>query len=156
MTATQPALTLRLLGPLRIERDGEPLELPRSKKARALLGYLVTTGREHSRDRLSNLLWDVADDPRGGLRWCLSKLRACVDDAERPRMIATRETVRGDFTDSDVDLHRVRAAASGIETLDTQSVCGLAELFHGELLEGLDLPDFEGFQAWLTAARSDC
>ena len=58
-------LALRLLGPLRIERDGEPIDLPPSKKARALLGYLATTGREHRRQRLSDLLWDVADDHAG-------------------------------------------------------------------------------------------
>ena len=55
-----------------------------------------------------------------------------------------------------MDLHRVRATNAGLQTLDTESVCELAELFHGELLEGLDLQDFQEFQSWLTAARGDC
>jgi len=149
-------LTLRLLGPLRVERDGEPVDLPPSKKARALLGYLATTGREHRRQQLSDLLWDVADDPRGGLRWCLSKLRGAVDEPGRVRIVADRETVRLDASDADVDLHRVRATSAGLQTLDTESLCELAELFQGELLEGLELQDFEEFRAWLTAARGDC
>ncbi len=148
--------TLRLLGPLRLERDGQAVDLPPSKKARALLGYLATTGREHRRQQLTDLLWDVADDPRGGLRWCLSKLRGVVDEPGRARVIADRETVRLDLGDVDVDLHRVRAAKAGLETLDRTTVAALAELFLGDLLEGLDLPDFEEYQAWLTAARGDC
>jgi pimeloyl-ACP methyl ester carboxylesterase/DNA-binding SARP family transcriptional activator len=149
-------LALRLLGPLRIERDGEAVDLPPSKKARALLGYLATTGREHRRQRLSDLLWDVADDPRGGLRWCLSKLRGLVDEPGHIRVVADREHVRLDLTELDVDLHRARASAAGLQTLDTESLCDLAESFQGELLEGLDLPDFQEFQGWLTAARGDC
>lgn len=150
-------LTLRLLGPLRLERDGEFVDLPPSKKARALLGYLATTGRDHRRQQLSELLWDVADDPRGGLRWCLSKLRALLDDEGRTRIVANRETVRLDLSDVDVDLHRARAAKPGLQTLDTTALIELAELFHdGDLLEGLELPDFEDFRSWLTAARGDC
>lgn len=153
---SQSTLTLRLLGPLRIERGGQAVALPPSKKARALLGYLTSTGREHHRQKLTDLLWDVADDPRGGLRWCLSKLRPLIDEPGRARFIADRSSVRLDLTDADVDLHRVRAAKAELASLDTDNVCELAELFRGELLEGLDLPDLGEFQAWLTAARSDC
>ena len=71
----QKALTIRLLGELAVVRGGEALELPASKKARALLGYLVATGRSHMRERLCELLWDGPDDPRAQLRWSLWKLR---------------------------------------------------------------------------------
>lgn len=152
---SQSPLTLRLLGPLRLERAAETLDLPPSKKARALLGYLATTGREHRRQQLTDLFWDVADDPRGGLRWCLSKLRGLIDEPGRARVIADRETVRLDLDDVDVDVHRLRAAKAELETLDPETVVTLAELFLGDLLEGLELPDFEKYQAWLTAARGD-
>ena len=72
-------LELRLLGEMTLTRDGEPLALPQSKKTRALLAYLAVTGRPHRRERLCSLLWDVPDDPRGALRWSLSKLRSVVD-----------------------------------------------------------------------------
>jgi pimeloyl-ACP methyl ester carboxylesterase/DNA-binding SARP family transcriptional activator len=121
-----------------------------------VLGYLATTGREHRRQQLSDLFWDVADDPRGGLRWCLSKVRPLLNEGGRTRVVADRDCVRLDLTDADVDLHRVRAAKPGLRTLDTEALVELAELFQGELLEGLDLPDFEEFQGWLTAARGDC
>lgn len=152
----QSRLTCRLLGPLRLERNGEAIALPRSKKTRALLGYLTATGGEHRRQRLTDLFWDVADDPRGGLRWCLSRLRGLLDEPGRARVVADRDCVRLDLSDADVDLHRVRAAKTGLGTLDTDTVGELAALFQGELLEGIDLPEFTEFQAWLTAVRGDC
>ena len=75
-------LEVRLFGCLSLLRDAEPVKLPASKKARALLAYLVITRRPHTRSRLCSLLWDVTDDPRGALRWCLSKVRHLVG-AER-------------------------------------------------------------------------
>ncbi len=152
---TESRLSVRLLGPLRVERDGKAVGLPPSKKARALLGYLITTEREHRRQQLTDLLWDVADDPRGGLRWCLSKLRALIDEPGRTRVVADRETVRIDVSDVDVDAHRVRTAAADIAGLDRESVCEVAALFLGEPLEGLELTEFPEFQAWLTAVRGD-
>ena len=51
-----PRLELCLLGPPRVERDGEPIHLPR-RKAMALLAYLAVTGHVHQRDALATLLW---------------------------------------------------------------------------------------------------
>ena len=43
------SVEIRLLGRFEVRRDGEPVALPRSRKARALLAYLVATGRPHAR-----------------------------------------------------------------------------------------------------------
>ena len=56
-------LALFLLGPPRIERDGEPVEI-RRRKAVALLVYLAVTGRSHSRDTLATLFWPELDQGR--------------------------------------------------------------------------------------------
>ena len=66
-----PAMTLKLLGDLEIARDGKALELPPSRKTRALLAYLALTGRSFRREHLCELLWEIPDDPRGSLRWSL-------------------------------------------------------------------------------------
>src|ERR687892_621354 len=73
-------LTIRLLGDMAVLRGGEPLALPPSKKTRALLAYLVATGRPQRRERLCTPLWEGPDDPRGALRWSLSRLRSRVDE----------------------------------------------------------------------------
>ena len=73
---------LRMLGPLAIERAGVPLELPASRKTCGLLAYLALSPRPAPRSRLCELLWDeAANDPRGELRWCLSKLRSLLSDS---------------------------------------------------------------------------
>jgi DNA-binding SARP family transcriptional activator len=46
---TRDSLEIRLMGPLAVARDGRPVALPPSKKTRALLAYLVASGRPHRR-----------------------------------------------------------------------------------------------------------
>jgi len=148
------ALELRLLGELELRRDGTVVPLPQSKKTRGLLAYLALTGRSHRRQRLCSLLWDVPDDPRGALRWSLSKLRPLVDDPGRPRLAADRESVSLELAGMRVDVLAVRErTASGIEALATEELEAIAGEFRGELVEGLDLGDFLEFQAWCGAER---
>lgn len=149
-------LTLRFLGEIEVARDGERLALPPSKKTRALLAYLVVTGRPHRRDRLCSLLWDVPDDPRGALRWSLSKLRGLVDEPGRRRIVADRESVAFEGADAYVDALEVRMRfAGGVEAAPTPQLKEAAAEFRGEFLEGLDLPDFHDFQAWCVAEREE-
>ncbi len=86
-------LTISLLGELTVERDGQPVALPQSKKTRGLLAYLALSEAPVPRDRLVSLLWEIPDDPRGALRWSLTKIRAVVDDQESKRVLADRQTV---------------------------------------------------------------
>src|SRR5882672_12434018 len=91
--ASQLADRVLLLGPLQVIQNGRPLPQPPSRKVRALLAYLAMAGRPISREKLFELLWDVADDPRSELRWCLSKLRPLVDGPTTKRLIADRKQV---------------------------------------------------------------
>ena len=90
--AAHTPLSLRVLGSVCIERDGERLELPPSKKTRALLGYLLVEPREHTREHLCGMFWDLPDDPRGALRWSLSKTRQVLVDDESA-LVADRNSV---------------------------------------------------------------
>jgi len=149
-------LAIRLLGEIGVVRDGESLPLPPSKKTRALLAYLALTGRPHRRERLCSLLWEIPDDPRGALRWSLSKLRPLVDEPDRPRIRADRDLVGFEAADAEIDIVAVRRAlAGGVEAVDTGRLRVLAQAFRGELLEGQDLPDLHDFQAWCVAERED-
>jgi class 3 adenylate cyclase/DNA-binding SARP family transcriptional activator len=143
-----------LLGELAVLRDGKASALPPSRKARALLAYLVLSGRTHRRERLCELLWDVADDPRAELRWALTKLRALVDTAGHERLRADRDSVAFVGDGARVDLLWARArAGTAIEQLPTPALREIAAEFRGELLEGLELPDFLDFHAWCIAER---
>src|SRR5690349_17673658 len=68
-------LTVRLLGRPGLSRDDRPLPPPRGRKAWALLGYLLLTGRPVARQRLAELFFADARDPLGALRWTLAELR---------------------------------------------------------------------------------
>src|SRR6187551_913225 len=130
-----------LVGPVRLLRDEVPVPLPRSRKVLALLAYLALDGTQQSRTRLCDLLWDGPNDPRGELRWCLSKLRSLVDDADRPRVVANGNTfVRLDLSDVTFDARAVeRSAKAGISEATTEQLVFDLSLFRGELLEGLEL-----------------
>ena len=149
-------LRLRLLGELEVWRGDARLALPPSRKTRALLGYLAASGREHRRDRLCSLFWEVPDDPRGSLRWSLSRLRPIVDEAGATRIAASRESVGFDPAGAEVDLLTLRAAVEGgFDRLETSELEALAGLYRGEFLEGLELPAQHEFQAWCLAERED-
>ncbi len=150
-----PALSLRLLGEMELYRGAERLELPQSKKTRALLAYLAVTQRGHRRDRLCGLLWDVADDPRAALRWSLSKLRPLVDEAGVHRIVADGSGVRFDATGARIDLLAAREQLTPGTELTTEQLTRLAAEFRGEFLEGLELPDFQEFQFWCIAVRGE-
>lgn len=147
-------LNIKLLGGIELSSDAVGVPLPQSKKTRALLAYLVVTARPHRRERLCSLLWDVTDDPRGALRWSLSKLRPLVDGSDKQRIVADRETVGFSPLDVRVDLFAIRDQISkGITQASTEELEKLAGEFHGEFLEGLDLPDLHGFHSWCIAER---
>ena len=144
-------LEIRLLGELEVARDGRALELPASKKSRALLAYLVATGRPQLREKLCELLWEGPDDPRAALRWSLTKIRPLLDEK---RLAADRERVAFEPCGAVVDLAAVRdMVAAQPSDAPTDALRAAAERYRGDLLEGLDLPDCYRYQEWLVGER---
>lgn len=71
-----PALRFYLLGPLRIERGGQPIRLPR-RKVEALVAYLLLHPGPQTRDYLATLFWGDSSDAqaRHSLRTALATVR---------------------------------------------------------------------------------
>src|SRR5450631_1037087 len=109
-------LQICVLGPVSVSRGAILVSLPRSRKVRALLGFLALSPSAVSRPRLCGLLWDVPNDPRGELRWCLSKIRGLVDEPDRRRVDTQADTVRLDLADCFVDAIEIARAAGDIAT----------------------------------------
>jgi pimeloyl-ACP methyl ester carboxylesterase/DNA-binding SARP family transcriptional activator len=149
-------LQVSLLGELRVTSRETEMPLPASRKARALLAFLVATGRPHRRERLCELFWDLPDDPKAALRWSLTKLRKVVDAPDRPRIIADRERVYFDAKDVDVDIRDIHAR---LRRGDGRLAAGDLETMAGQLgmvlLDGLDGAGGEIFESWLMAERDD-
>ena len=143
-----------MLGRMTISRNGATLALPASRKVRALFAYLALAPAPILRSRLCELLWDVPNDPRGELRWCLSKIRRIVDDHDRQRVCTRGDTVQLDLTDCSVDAVEIaRATAQGIDTVTSDRLHALSMLFNGDFLEGLEIQRSPAFNGWLTAQR---
>jgi len=147
-------LHIHLLGTVRVIRDGAEVLLPRSRKVRALLAFLAIESSPKPRSRLCDLLWDVPNDPRGELRWCLSRLRAVLDDDERRRVVvATQSQVSLDLSDCLVDAIEVdRLVREGVGQSTTERLAEVADLFAGDFLDGLEL-DAPELSGWLVAQR---
>lgn len=147
---------IKTLGQLTLNRDGVELALPASKKTRALLAFLSITARPHRRERLCELFWDIPDDPRGALRWSLSKLRGVLKTEDVVQIIADRERAQLNLEGIEIDFSVIRKAL-----FDQQAVLPLNELrdmaatLEETLLDGIDLPNQPAFQSWLVAERED-
>lgn len=147
-------LELKFLGDLEVIRDGRALQLPPSKKTRALLAYLALNQRSFRRERLCELLWEIPDDPRGSLRWSLSKLRRLVDESDCRRIVADRNHVGFDAKGVDIDVVALKELAGrAIDTASVETLERAASAYAGNLLEGLELSNFHDFHAWCIAER---
>ncbi len=150
----QGVVRVRLLGPMAISRAGAAVALPPSRKLRALIAYLALAPRPVMRAHLCELLWDIPNDPRGELRWCLSKARALLDDPGRRRVETARDSVRLDLADCQVDAIEIGCAMQeDIGDLGAERLRALAGLFAGDFLEGLEIDRNPYFNNWLTAQR---
>lgn len=142
---------LHLLGTLAVSQHGSTVDLPGSRKARALLAYLALMPCATPRIRLCELLLDTSSDSRGELRWYLSKLRRIVG-ARRVR--SNEDSVRIELSDSFVDALEVqRAARKGFRTLAPERARALLGLFRGDFLAGLEIDRSPGFAGWRLAQQ---
>lgn len=145
-------LALHLLGELEVLVDGAAQRLPPSKKARALLGYLVATRRACARSQLCDLLWEGPGDPRAALRWSLTHLRAVIEADGATRLCTEHDKLgfvaAGAYVDLDALAQQV--ARASLSTAELEAALGL---FRGDFLEGLELEECPRFHAWLIAER---
>lgn len=131
---------VRLLGPPRIEDEGQPCPPPRGLKSWAVLARVALAGRLVGRRELAGELFGEADDPLGALRWSLADLRRslglpsllCGD----PLGLAAGELW--------VDVRALEDGSLPVEEMGA------------DLLEGIELRNCPGFDTWLLLARLDC
>ena len=151
---SEPNLRLQLLGPVTLWRDGERVVLPSSRKLRALLAFLVATRGATLRTQLCEMLWDTPDDPRRELRWCLSKIRGALGDAEGRRIASDGDAIALHLSDIYVDVAEVvDAGVTGLEHCDIEALRRLDALFVGAFAEGLEIERSPSFSTWISAQR---
>jgi WD40 repeat protein/DNA-binding SARP family transcriptional activator len=138
---------LRFLGPVQIERDGEPVRGFESRKALALLAYLAVERQPVPRERLVDLFWEDKTEAQGrnNLNWVLNRLSTFLPGC----LQADRHTVQflGEAEENsywlDMDgFEELRASG------DPVSLAAAVELYRGEFLEGLVLRGCPEFELW--------
>ncbi|WP_245420430.1 MULTISPECIES: alpha/beta hydrolase [unclassified Mesorhizobium] len=145
-------LELRVLGNFEVARGGELLDLPPSRKTRALLAYLAVTARSHQRERLCEIFWDVPDDPRGALRWSLSKIRQVLGDSESA-LAADRNAVS---LKVETDYARLQPLVKGeLSSWPTDELEAVVASIRGDVLADLSLERCAEYEAWRQAIASE-
>ncbi len=152
---TSTRLAIRTFGRLQVSNDGCSVELPQSRKLRALLVYLAVAAHPVGRSRLCELLGDVASDPRSELRWYLSKLRAVLDRPGRQRVVSEDDMVSLDLSDAEVDAIQIECVVrAGPDAAELDVLRRSVDLFVGDFAEGLDLNRSPQLDHWLTTQRA--
>jgi predicted ATPase/DNA-binding SARP family transcriptional activator len=150
-------LTIYLLGAPQIDIDHLPVEVD-TRKAIALLAYLVINPQTHQREALSTLLWPDADASHGraALRRTLSTLIKALDgpylETGRDQISLQAEApVRVDVSEfqrlaAGCDVHHGAPQESCLACQET--LARAAELYRGDFMEGFSLRDSALFDDW--------
>ena len=152
---------LYLLGPPRLEQDGQPLKLGR-RKALAMLAYLASSGKAVRRETLAAMFWPDASSSAAfsSLRRDLSVLNRELGsgylNADRDEV----ELAQGDGEDRSlwVDILRFRTlmqqcASHGHPARESCPLCiplleEAVALHNDDFMRGFSLPDSLGFDNW--------
>ncbi|PJI84421.1 pimeloyl-ACP methyl ester carboxylesterase [Yoonia maricola] len=144
-------LDLTVLDAVTLFAGDTELQLVPSLKTRAILAFLAITGRPHSREYLCELFFADTKDPRGSLRWSLSRLRAVLN-LDMPRLITNRRNVHLDMSHIRLDLDVVRQTYMN-QTPQTPDLLRAALLVSRRPLAHLSMPRQDRFDDWLTQER---
>lgn len=136
---------IRLLGPVQVTRNDEPVHGFESRKALALLGYLAAHEEPITRSKLVGLFWGEKSEKRGrgNLRRVLHNLKKHV-----PACLESNRYViglkRSQHCQCDVDAFAQWEAETNIAA-KTRA----ADLVRGDFMEGIYLDDCPEFETWL-------
>jgi len=158
-------LSIYLLGPFHVVRDGSPVTSFESDKARALLAYLaLETDRPQPRAYLAGLLWPNCPEQnaRHDLRQALSNLRHSIADVDAtpPYLQITRDTIQYNRqSECWLDVHALDALVDACQghahrRLDLCPPCierlhQAVELYRGTFLQGFSPGESLPFQEWM-------
>jgi len=155
MSNEKTSIYIRTIGGLTVSVDGDTIELPASRKTRALLVYLAMSTRPQRRDRLCEIFWDIPDDPRGSLRWSLSKIRKVLEVNDDDIVIADRDQINLDKNRITVDVDQVEdLVGTDPDQATTEALKAAEKLLCAPFLEGLELDRCPDYQPWYTAHRN--
>jgi DNA-binding SARP family transcriptional activator len=143
-------LRVLLLGPGRLEFDGQPLTRLMPVKQQALVFFLAAGGEPVARNRLAALLWGETDEAaaRANLRAALTRLRRWL-----PGLLEIDDRQVGFAPGASLAVDWRELAAAMAADADPAAREAASRLWRGPLLDGLDLLGSDAFEHWLAQAR---
>lgn len=150
-------LKINLFGAPYIERDGEDVTVD-TRKAIAILAYVIVTNTRQSRDTLATLLWEESDtrSAKAALRRTLSTLNKALESD--CLVIERRDVVFEQNEDVWVDVIQFEALLTDVEAHqhDTNSLCDsciqqlvdACDLYSDHFMLGFGLRDSIAFDNW--------
>ena len=148
-----PLVRIHLLGSMRVTTLLGQDILPRSRKARALMGFLcMNAGVAVARNRLSGMLWDRVPESQANasFRQALRLLTLAMQPLADELIVLARDTIRLDASACWIDARAVLVPES---PLARGARVDLAALCPGEMLDGLDGIS-ASFDQWLLTERT--
>ncbi len=136
-----------------VQVAGDVRELPKSRKARALLALLALEPKPHSRAALCEWIWPETADPRAGLRWSLTKLRDVLPKGSADLLSANRDSVSINWEAVRTDVATVTALLESPEQAELQTLIDYEDRFERGPLAELDTGATSEFEIWLEAQR---
>jgi LuxR family transcriptional regulator, maltose regulon positive regulatory protein len=103
------------------------------------------------REALATLFFPDTDDPLGALRWQLSALRHQIGPA---LLVAHRDRVQLDHAACWVDADTFEHALDGSAARSIEQIVAALNLYRGEYLTGMSLPDAPEFDLWLLGRQA--
>lgn len=147
-------LQFSLLGAPKLLRNGNPVSGFITRKAEALLYYLIVTERAHTRSAVAALLWpDMPEqNARKNLRDVIASLRKTVGDL----LFISHQTLNLNpeypyWADVAV-VSKVLSDPKGVALDDLREAIGL---YHGEFLEGFFVLNASPFDEWARQKREE-
>jgi DNA-binding SARP family transcriptional activator len=134
VTAPAPRLTVRALGAVEVERDGEVLEGER--RARELLLFLLTQPKGATKEQIGAALWPGIDAQRvrNNFHVTLHRLRKMLGSTDW--ISVEDETYRIDRKNVDFDVEAFELEARiAIRSRDAARIARVRELYRGDFME---------------------
>lgn len=133
----------RALGPLEVDRDGQPVALGGPKQRAVLAILLLDPGRVVSTDRIADSIWgNTGEDMSSAVQVYVAKLRKELDPERTALPAGVIETVRPGY--------RVTLTPDSLDVLDFDE---LTRLGRRHLQAGRPGPALEAFQSALDLCR---
>lgn len=143
-------LRILLLGPPRLELDGQPLTRLIAPKHLALVFYLAVRGAPASREQLATLLWEGLAEAaaRANLRVALSRLRRWL-----PGFLDIDAQQVGFAPDAPLSFDLAELALAQDPACPHDDRMAAARAWRGPPLDGFALEGSEGFERWISQTR---